>query len=246
MGEVFVEVLGRVDVFDAWAVRRDQLRCAAEADDLDRRTPVPAAVAGGLTDERLVLRPGHVRHGERPAPRRAATVTFFLRAAEAPFHRVRARLQERLDVELVALEAVGRLADLLTIDEDRRKRVAVLEPKDNLLLRREVRGDIEAARDVPVGPADPLHLLLVAAPERVVHQPRLQERGMDAAGNGDRAGNLGVVRLDEVPVSGEVNLRGSRRDAGSANERRKRKRLQSLGISRINIHIILLCRGGGA
>ena len=48
---------------------------------------------------------------------------------------------------------------------------------------------------------------------------------MDAAGNCNKAGDLGVVCLDEIPVSGEVDLRGSRRDAGSANERRQRNRL---------------------
>ena len=138
MREAVVEVLGRVDVFDARPVCRDQLGRAAKAGDLDSGTPVPTGVTRRLADERLVLRPHYIGHRELAALRGTALVGFLLGAPEAPFDRVRSRLEERLHVKGVALEAVGSLTDFLAVDENRRKGVAVFKAKDDLLLRKEV------------------------------------------------------------------------------------------------------------
>ena len=136
--EVVVELLRRIDVLDARTVRRDELGRPAEAGHLHSGAPVPAGVARGLADERLVLRPNDVRHREGSAFRSAALVGLILRAPEFAFDRILAFLQERLHVERVALEAVRRLADLLSVHENRAEAVAVFEAEDDLLLREEV------------------------------------------------------------------------------------------------------------
>ena len=136
--EAVVELLRRIDVLDARTVRRDQLGRPAEADHLHRGTPVPSGVARGLADERLVLRPHDVRHREGAALRLAALVGLVLGASELALDRVLPLLQERLHVERVALEAVRRLADLLSVHENRAEAVAVFEAEYDLLLREEV------------------------------------------------------------------------------------------------------------
>ncbi len=136
--EVGAKLLCRIYVLDARPVRRDELRRSAEADDLHGGTPVPSGVARGLADERLVLRPHDVRHRECATLRLAALVGLVLGAPEFAFDRVLAFLQERLHVKGVALEAVRRFADLLSVHENRAEAVAVFEAEDNLLLRKEV------------------------------------------------------------------------------------------------------------
>ena len=91
-----------------------------------------------LADERLVLRPHYIGHRELATFRGTALVGFSFRTPETTFDRVRPRLEERLHVKRVALEAIGRLTDFLAVDEDRRKGVAVFEAKDDFLLREEV------------------------------------------------------------------------------------------------------------
>ncbi len=220
VSEVVVEVLGRVDVFDTRPVCRDQLGSAAEAGDLHGGTPVPAGVTRGLAHKRLVLRPHYIGHRELAAFRGTALVGLVLGAPEFAFDRVLAFLQERLHVKGVALEAVRRFADLLSVHENRCETVAVLEPKDDLLLREEVRRHVELARDVPVALPDPLHVLLVLAPERILHKARLQERSMHASRNGYGAGDLCVVCLDEFPCSGEIELGG---ESDGRNDRRNKR-----------------------
>ena len=218
--EAVVEVLRRIDVLDAGPVRGNQLGRAAEADHLHGGAPVPTGVTRRLADERLVLRPHYVGHRELAALRGTALVSLVLGAPEFAFDRVLAFLQERLHFKGVALEAVRRLADLLSVHENRAEAVAVFEAEDNLLLREEVGRNVELARDVPVALPDPLHVLFVLAPERILHKTCLQKRGMHASRNGYGAGDLCVVCLDEFPCSSEIELGG---EGDGRNDRRNER-----------------------
>ena len=144
-------------------------------------------MAGGLSDERLVLRPDDVGHRERLLHALTACVGDCFRGAEENGYLVLAGLEAGLDVEGVALETVSRAAHDLAVHAHFGERVAVFEAKDYFPLREEVAVHLELARDHPAGLPHPEVVRLVASPERVFDELRLEKSGVNAAWDGDRA-----------------------------------------------------------
>ena len=205
-GVVGRELLHGVHVVEAGVVDRDELDRAHEAGVHLRDAPVPAAVALHGAHEVDLLH-GRVGDVERAGVVVRLRVGDVFRRVEARADLVRAGAQELLHVEVVALEAVAGLADLLPVHVDVREAVDVLEPQPHGLLRRERRGHVERAREVPLDAARPLGELLVLRPVRVGDELRLVERGVDAAGHRHGTRHRVRLRLRERPRAREVDLR---------------------------------------
>ena len=163
---------------------------------------------------------GRVADVERARVAVGLGVGDVLRGVEARADLVRARAQELLHVEVVALEAVAGLADLLSVHVDVREAVDVLETQPHGLLRREGGGHVERAREVPLRAARPLGELLVLRPVRVGDELRLVERGVDAAGHRHGTRHRVRLRLRERPGAREVDLRRARRERRRQHRRR--------------------------
>ena len=117
-------------------------------------------------------------------------------------------LEERLDVERVALEPVCRPAYLASVDGYRAESIAVFEAQHDFAMREKRGVHLELARERPVLPRYPKRLLLVARVVDIGHHARLEKRGMHVAGDFRRTahGGAGLVDALKPPLSAKVHF----------------------------------------
>ena len=181
--KIFIEILITVDIVDLRPVMGDKPHRSAKAGRHLRESPIPSGMAGGLADERLILRPRHVRHRERAPEHRSAPVCLKPCAFEHRPNLVPPGLQRLLRVKCPAGETVRERSEFTAVQIDIGESVGILNLKDNAFPRGKRRTHLERTRELPIRPSDPLHVRLVAPPIGIGHQPGLEKRSVHITGH---------------------------------------------------------------